>query len=244
MIIGGLEKLTLIDYPGKLSAIVFTQGCNFRCRYCYNPMLVLPSSDGKCYHNPGEEEKGQNQLSEDGLFDFLKKRQGKLEGVVITGGEPTLHPDLPEFIKKVKDLGYTVKLDTNGSNPDMLRYVLQKKLVNYLAMDIKSDEDNYKRTVGADIDFKKIEKSAKIIIGSGLPHEFRTTCVPGFHDQEVIANMSEIIRGAQKWFLQNFKSDTELIEKSLKGQPPFSDKQMKELADIGSKNIKICQVRE
>ncbi len=244
MIIGGLEKLTLIDYPGKLSAIVFTQGCNFRCRYCYNPMLVLPSSDGKRYHNPGEEEKGRNQLSEDGLFDFLKKRQGKLEGVVITGGEPTLHPDLPEFIKKIRDLGYVVKLDTNGSNPDMLRYVLQNKLVDYLAMDLKSDEDNYKRTVGADIDFKKIEESAKIIIGSGLPHEFRTTCVPGFHNEQIIANMSEIIKGAQKWFLQNFKSDTDLIENSLKGQPSFSDKQMDGLANIGSKNVKFCQVRE
>lgn len=244
MIIGGLEKLSLIDYPGKLSAIVFTQGCNFRCRYCYNPMLVLPSSDGECYHNPSEEEKGRNQLSEDGLFDFLKKRQGKLEGVVITGGEPTLHPDLPEFIKKIRELGYLVKLDTNGSNTDMLRYVLDQKLVDYAAMDLKSDEDNYKRTVGADVDFKKIEESAKIIIGSGLPHEFRTTCVPGFHDESVIAKMARIIKGADKWFLQNFKSDTDLIERSLKGQPPFPDGQMHKFAEIGSKSVKFCRVRE
>lgn len=242
MIIGGLEKLTLIDYPGKLSAIVFTQGCNFRCKYCYNPMLVLPSSDGECHHN--NEKKGQFRISENDLFDFLKKRKGKLEGVVITGGEPTLHPDLPEFIGKIRDIGYDVKLDTNGSNPDMLRYTINKNLLDYVAMDIKSDADNYKITVGLDIDFNKIQESVNIIKEAGIPHEFRTTCVPGFHNEEIIANMAKLIAGADKWYLQNFKSDTELMDKSLKGKPPFSSSQMQKFADIGSKKVKVCQVRE
>ncbi|MBD3247779.1 anaerobic ribonucleoside-triphosphate reductase activating protein [Candidatus Falkowbacteria bacterium] len=256
MIIGGLEKLTLIDYPGHLAAIVFTQGCNFRCRFCYNPMLVLPVVSGKnCDISPGKEredddfssshreKKGQPPISEDGLFDFLKKRKGKLEGIVLTGGEPTLYADLPEFIKKIREFDFSIKLDTNGTNPDMLRFLINKKLIDYIAMDLKSDQDGYPKAVGVDVDFDLIKESIDIIINSGLPHEFRTTCVPGFHTREVLANMGQYIKGADKWYLQRFKSDTLLLDPSLEGKSCFSDEQMDEFARIGQDKMGSCQVR-
>ena len=198
MIIGGLEKLTLLDYPNHLAAIIFTSGCNFRCHYCYNPMLVLPPK--------GEDRKNKEDLSSiasEDLFLFLKERFGRLEGVVITGGEPTLHADLPDFIKKIKKLGYLVKLDTNGTNPEMLEKLIQAKLIDYLAMDIKSDADNYEKTVGVKINFQNLQKSAKIIITSGLPYEFRTTMVPGLVNKEIFLAMGAFIKGAKKWYLQN-----------------------------------------
>ena len=142
MIIGGLEKLTLLDYPDHLAAIIFTSGCNFRCRYCYNPMLVLPDKKGG-----DKNKKDLNSIGNEDLFLFLKERFGKLEGVVITGGEPTLHHDLPDFIKKIKDLGYLVKLDTNGTNPEMLATLIKNKLVDYISMDIKADFNNYEKIV-------------------------------------------------------------------------------------------------
>lgn len=244
MVIGALEKLTLIDYPGHLAAIIFTQGCNFRCRFCYNPMLVLPAPAGAGENNnTGTKGLIQGLVPEEGLFEFLKSRQGKLEGVVITGGEPTLQPDLPDFIKKIKSQGFLVKLDTNGTNPKMLKNLISEQLVDYVAMDLKSDEKNYQRTVGVEVDWSKIKESVKIIINSGLSHEFRTTCVPGFHTSEIIKNMAQIIKGAEKWYLQNFKSDTDLIEESLRGQKGFSREQMKELAHIGTEVMGSSEVR-
>lgn len=242
MVIGGIEKMTLIDYPGHLAAIIFTEGCNFRCRFCYNPKLVLPLIDGETKNTV--EAKGQTREAEDGLFDFLKSRQNKLDGVVITGGEPTLHPDLPEFIKKIKALGFLVKLDTNGTNPVILDSLIKDRLIDYIAMDIKSDKNNYKRTVGVDFDFNKIEESVKIIINSGLPHEFRTTCVPEFHNNEIILNMAGIIKGAQKWYLQSFKSDTDLVENKLRGRQSFSNKQMEEFTEIGNQVMGTCYFRK
>ena len=245
MIIGGLEKLTLIDYPGKISAIVFVQGCNFRCQFCYNPMLVLPLNWGRDQNiSPtGEGAKGHSFVKEEDLFHFLGTRIGKLDGVVISGGEPTIHNDLPEFIAKIKKLGFLVKLDTNGTNPEAVEGLIKNKLIDYIAMDLKSDKDNYDKIVGIKTNFDNIEKSVKIIINSGLPYEFRTTCVPGFHDEKIIANMSKIISGSEKWFLQKFKSDTGLIEERLEGGLSFTDEQMQKFADIGSEHVKICQVR-
>ncbi len=238
MIIGGLEKLTLLDYPDHLAAIIFTSGCNFRCRYCYNPMLVLPRK--------GEDVKNKEDLSSiasEDLFLFLKERFGRLEGVVITGGEPTLHPDLPEFIKEIKKIGYLVKLDTNGTNPEMLEKLIKDKTIDYIAMDIKADVENYEKVVGVRVDFKKLEKSVKLIMKSGLPYEFRTTLVPGLIDKKTFLVMGELIKGAKKWYLQNFKSDTNLVDQSLKGQKPFSSKEMKEFAALGRKFTEICEDR-
>ncbi len=240
MIIGGLEKLTLLDYPDHLAAIIFTQGCNFRCHFCYNPMLVLPRKGGD---EKNKKEKGFSPLSTEDLFLFLKERFGRLEGVVITGGEPTLHPDLPFFIKKIKDLGYLVKLDTNGTNPEMLGDLVKKKLIDYIAMDLKAPLNKYQETVGVEVDYNNIEKSVKIIINSGLPYEFRTTVVPGLLVKNDFQEMGKIIKGASKWYLQNFKSDTELVDAGYKKQKGYTAKEMAEFAAIGQEYVDFCAVR-
>lgn len=238
MIIGGLEKLTLLDYPNHLAAIIFTSGCNFRCHYCYNPMLVLPDKG----RDVGNKEDLSSIASED-LFLFLKERFGRLEGVVITGGEPTLHADLPDFIREIKKLGYLVKLDTNGTNPEMLEKLIKAKLIDYLAMDIKSDADNYEEAVGVKVNFQNLQKSAKIIMTSGLPYEFRTTMVPGLVDKEIFLAMGKFIKGAKKWYLQNFKSDTDLVDASFKNRKAFSLKEMKEFVKLGQGFVEICEDR-
>jgi len=239
MIIGGLEKMTLIDYPGQLAAIVFTKGCNFRCHFCYNPLLVWSEVES------GEKkyEKGYSQFTEDDLFRFLESRQGKLDGVVITGGEPTIHPDLPEFIKKIRALGFKIKLDTNGTNPEMLKKLLDQKLLDYVAMDLKGSSDNYNQVVGVKVDFQNLQKSVKLIINSGLPHEFRTTVVPGLLAVSDFEKMGEIIVGANAWYLQKFKSDVELVDRNLEKAPAFSSEEMIEMENIGKKYVKICEVR-
>lgn len=231
MIIGGLEKLSLLDYPEHLAAIIFTQGCNFRCHFCYNPQLVLPNK-----------EKGPSLLESD-LFLFLKSRFGKLEGVVITGGEPTLHTDLPEFIKAIKDLGYLVKLDSNGTNPNMLKVLIKSKLIDYIAMDLKAPLEKYATTVGTKVDCDNIEKSVKIIMASGLPYEFRTTLVPGLITESDIKPMGELIKGATKWYLQKFKSDTDLVDANYKASQPFTGPEMKKMALIGAEYVDLCELR-
>lgn len=254
MIIGGLQKFSLLDYPGKISAIVFTQGCDFRCQFCHNPMLVLAREVGKIINtSKTRKEKGQALISEAGLFHFLKKRRGKLDAVVITGGEPTIHKDLLAFIKKIKKLGFLVKLDTNGANPEMLEKLTSpspspskgggEPLVDYIAMDIKGPENKYKKIAGARVDFKKIKKSVKIIKESKLPYEFRTTLAPGLLEKNDIAKVGEIIEGADKWYLQKFKVDTDLVNKELKKTKPFSRKEMEEMRKIGEKYARECGVR-
>jgi|WetSurMetagenome_2_1015567.scaffolds.fasta_scaffold02955_4 pyruvate formate lyase activating enzyme len=245
MRIGGLEKISLIDYPGELSAVVFTVGCTFRCPFCYNPMLVLSSDRNGNSSLPqgGETEEGHTRLDEDDLFLFLKSRVGKLDAVVITGGEPTMHPELPEFIKKIKKLGFKIKLDTNGTNPEMLKKLLAEKLIDYLAMDLKAAPEDYFKATGVNFDFEKIKESVKMIMQSNLSYEFRTTCVPGFINENSVAKMGELIRGADKWYLQNFKADTELIDKSLKGRSGFSQIKMEKFSEIGRNCVKKCEVR-
>ena len=241
MIIGGLEKLTLLDYPDHLAAIIFTQGCNFRCHFCYNPMLVLPR-EGTDVKN--KKEKGFSQIPLEDLFLFLRERFGRLEGVVITGGEPTLHPDLPDFIRKIKEIGYLVKLDSNGTNPEMLARLLDEKLIDYIAMDIKAPLDRYSEVVGVPVDCQKIAESVNIIEKSGLPYEFRTTVVPGLLRREDFHGMGGLIKGAAKWYLQKFKSDTDLVDKSYAGQSGYSEKEMQEFAAIGGEYVDLCAVRE
>lgn len=235
MIIGGVEKLSVLDYPGHLAAIVFTSGCNFRCRYCYNPELVFPKTDkeGKLEASP--------LISNEELLLFLKERFGRLEAVVITGGEPTLHADLPEFIRKIRDIGYLIKLDSNGSNPEMLQSLIDEKLLDYIAMDVKAGKSDYEKVVGAKINFNNIEKSIKIIKESGVDHEFRTTLTPGLVDKSSFLEIGKLIKGAKKWYLQNFKSDTNLVDQSLINTKPFSSKEMKEFADLGKNYSEICK---
>ncbi len=237
MVIGGLQKFSLLDYPGHVAAIIFTQGCNFRCQFCYNPMLVWPD------YGKANKDKEGHSLSEDGLLAFLKARQGKLDGVVITGGEPTIHPDLGEFAGKIKKLGYKIKLDTNGTNPKMLKSLLEQKLVDYLAMDIKASMANYEKVVGVKVAGEKIKQSLKIIMASGLDYEFRTTIVPSLTDQAEIKAIGEMIKGAEKWFLQQFKPDTDLVNKEFEGLKPYSLSELKAMQALAEQYVKFCQVR-
>lgn len=189
MEIYGLYKLTLLDYPGLMACSVFTGGCNFRCGYCYNDTLVF---------------KGEKRLSEEEVLTFLKKRKGVLDGVCISGGEPTLQEDLPEFIYKISDMGFKVKLDTNGTNPEMLVELYKNGLLDYVAMDIKTVSARYKDVVNADVDIEKIHLSIETIIKSGVPYEFRTTLVEEYHDENVIREMASELAGAKQMFLQKF----------------------------------------
>ena len=248
MIIGGLQKFSLLDYPEHLSAIVFTTGCNFRCQYCYNPMLVWPNEVGKVENitSPESEEvveKGHPQISENDLFDFLKKRVKKLDAVVITGGEPTLHSDLVEFIEKIRALGFKIKLDTNGTNPQMVNSLLEKNLLDYIAMDIKSSMEKYDLVTGVQPDLNEIQKSIKIIMESGVPYEFRTTMVPDLVDKEDIEKIGEIIKGAPKWYLQQFKQDVELVNSAFQGHAAYSDEELEEMVKIAQKYVEISAVR-
>lgn len=209
-------------------------------------MLVAWPIDGKFKKQKGH----PSVIEEDDLFVFLKSRINKLEAVVITGGEPTIQPDLPDFIAKIKNLGYSVKLDTNGSNPEMIKNLIDKKLVDYIAMDIKAPKDKYKKITGKFVDFDKIKKSVKIIMESGLPpsnwagkYEFRTTAVPGLLDKNDIIKIAKIIKGARVWYLQRFKGDVDLVNGKLKDVKPFTNADMKEMREIAGKYVKKCEIR-
>jgi pyruvate formate lyase activating enzyme len=209
MILGGFQKLTLIDYPGKIATTVFTVGCSFRCPFCHNPELVI--SPGLTVQNKLERE----------FFDFLKKRKGKLDGVCITGGEPTIQPDLIDFIKKIKNLGFKVKLDTNGNRPDVLKKVIDLKLVDFIAMDIKNQPKNYDKTTGVKGDIKRIKLSVELIKNSRLPYEFRTTVVPGLHSEKDFEEIAKWIKGARAYYLQEYREIKildPLLKKKTKGK--------------------------
>lgn len=245
MNIGGLQKFSLLDYPGKVSAIVFTQGCNFRCHYCYNPMLVWPVRQGKVKY-PASKEAGQQGhplIREDDLFVFLKKRIGKLDGVVVTGGEPTIQEDLPEFLAKIKKLGYLVKLDTNGTNPRMLDKILKDGLVDYIAMDLKAGLGNYEKAANVKADLDNLRKSIKIIKESGVSREFRTTVVPGIVELKDIESLGKLIKGEKIWYLQGFKKDTELLVKRFKEINAYNKKEMEAMKKIALKYVKKCVIR-
>lgn len=206
MQIGGYQKLTLIDYPGKLATTVFTAGCSFRCPFCHNPELVrLETYSLKRTDNKKEQE----------FFEFLKKRQGKLEGVCITGGEPTIQPDIIEFIKKIKDLGYLVKLDSNGSRPEIIERVLKENLADFIAMDIKNSPKKYVETTGGSADWEKIKKSVDFIINSSVDYEFRTTVVPGIHNEDDFWEIADWIGGAKAYWLQEYR-ETKILDPNLK----------------------------
>jgi pyruvate formate lyase activating enzyme len=214
MKISGLQKLTLLDYPGKMACTVFTYGCNFRCGFCHNALLVT--------------EENSSNISEDEFFAFLKKRQGILEGVCISGGEPTLQPDLKEFIIKVRSLGYATKLDTNGTNPRLLKSLVEENLLDYVAMDIKHSIDKYSEICGCEVDTDAIRESISIIIESGIDHEFRTTTVKEYHSAEDFEAMADLIKGDSKYFLQHFEDSGNLIGDNLS---PLSGEEMTAYAE-------------
>jgi len=191
MKIGGLQKISLIDYPGQISAIVFSQGCNFRCPYCHNPELVDPAQYGPTL--PDEE-----------AISFLEKRRGKLDAVTVSGGEPTLQPDLVLFLQKLKRMGYLTKIDTNGSNPDVLEGLIRGRLVDYIAMDVKGPLPKYERIVHARVDTAKIRKSINLITASEIEHEFRTTVVHSQLDREDLIAVAKLVKRAKLFVLQTF----------------------------------------
>lgn len=230
MLIGGLQKLTLIDYPSKVSAIIFTIGCNFRCRYCYNTRLVDP----KLFRE-------EDVISEEEIFSFLKSRVDKLDAVVVTGGEPTLHKDLDVFISKIKDMGFLVKLDSNGTNPDVLQSLIDRKLIDYIAMDIKNDFKNYEKIVNVKFDVSKIQKSIDVIINSGIDYEFRTTAAPGVTKEDIL-NISEYIKGAKKYYLQVFQ-ELDVIDNSCKKEDRLSEDELKDILKSIKNNFSDCNVR-
>lgn len=242
MIIGGLQKFSLLDYPGHLAAIIFTKGCNFRCQFCYNPMLVRPNEADKL-QDTIENKKGYPEITTDDLFLFLQDRSGKLDAVVITGGEPTIHADLPEFIKKIRTLDYKIKLDTNGTNPDLLADMIAGGLIDYIAMDVKAPADKYDMVTGIQPNLNAINKSIKIIKDSSLPHEFRTTIVPELITTEDIRKFAKLIAGADKWYLQQFKPDTELLNESFEKISPYRSAVLEEMKRIAEEFVKECVIR-
>ncbi len=190
MRIYGLQKLSLVDYPGKTAAVLFTGGCNFRCPFCHNFGLV---------QDPGE------PLDDGEVFGYLKKRTGLLDAVVITGGEPLIHPDIADLIEKVRALGYPVKLDTNGTFPARLAELLTRSLVDYVAMDIKNSREKYYLTAGCDVDLDSVNKSIMLLKSGTTDFEFRTTVVSQLHEEEDFVNIGEWIKGGEKYYLQKFK---------------------------------------
>ena len=200
--IEGLQKVTLLDYPKKVACTVFTKGCNFNCSFCQNSSLI------KC-------DKGK--ISEEEVLEYINKRKNILDGVVVTGGEPLVQKDIKEFIKKVKDLGLLVKLDTNGSNPKVLKELINEKLVDYVAMDIKNIFLKYKITIGKNTTLKNIEESIKILKESSIEYEFRTTIVKELHTIDDIRKICEFIGKKSKYYLQNFEDSEDVINHNLHG---------------------------
>lgn len=231
VIIGGLQKTTLIDFPGKIAATIFISGCSFRCPWCYSPELVLP-----------EKIKKHPKISEKYLFDFLEKRKGLLDGVCLTGGEPTIHKNLPDFIKKIKKLGYLVKLDTNGSNPEMLQRLINEKLVDYVAMDIKAPKEKYNKLVGVKINIQKIQKSIDILKEGKVDYEFRSTIVPTVHAKEDVIAMAKWIKGAKRYYLQNFRPE-KTIDPKFEKIKPYPKEYLLGVQKSISPFFEICQVR-
>jgi len=207
MLIGGFQELSLIDYPGKVVATVFLIGCNFRCPYCHNPELVDPSRISK-----------QVQIKEKDLFKLLDERKDFLDGVCITGGEPTLQKGLIGFIKKIKKKGFLVKLDTNGSNPDMLKQLIKNKLVDYIAMDIKADLPNYEKASGVKVNLENIKKSIDLILKSETEYEFRITVAPKLIKGRAIDEIGKLLKGAKKFAIQQFRNEKVIkdFQKKLK----------------------------
>lgn len=228
MRIHGFQKTTLLDYPGRVAATIFVGGCNFRCPFCHNGQLVLDVAE-------------QPVIPEEEVLAYLKKRRGVLEGVCITGGEPTLQEDLAEFIRSLKDMGYLVKLDTNGYRPEVLRTLLQEGLLNYVAMDIKASQKKYSSAAGmTPLEFEKVKESIRLLMEGSVPYEFRTTVVKGIHEMEDFDEIGQLLQGCSAYYLQGFReSDTMIGE----GHEAFSREEMEKMAELAGKYIDRVMLR-
>lgn len=229
MNIGGWQKLSLVDFPGKIATIVFTNGCVFRCGFCYNPDLVIGPFPAT--------------TPEDEFFAFLEKRKGKLEGVVITGGEPTIQEDLIPFMGKIKKLGFVVKLDTCGYLPDRVKSALESGFVDYVAMDIKAPLEKYSMITNIQVQTDRIKESITLIMESGIPYEFRSTLVAGIHELDDIVKMAQLIEGADKYYLQRFRATEKLINPEFKEKTAPPESLLDDVLNECRKYVKHCEIR-
>ena len=228
MIIQGLQKLTLLDYPGKVACTIFTAGCNFRCPFCHNASLVIDTS-------------ANETIPEEEIFRFLTKRQGILDGVCISGGEPLIQDGIEEFIRQIKETGYDVKLDTNGSFPDKLIRLVEAGLIDYVAMDIKNSQEHYGRTIGIeDYDIRDVHRSVKYLMSGKVPYEFRTTVVREFHQRSDFASIGRWIRGAREYYLQQFVDSGDLIRPGLHG---YNKEIMEQALEVVKKDVESAKLR-
>ncbi|MDP2853284.1 MAG: anaerobic ribonucleoside-triphosphate reductase activating protein [Smithellaceae bacterium] len=229
MKIGGLQKVSLIDYPGKISAIIFTQSCNFRCPYCHNPELV----EQKLY---------QPCLPEKDILEFLTTRRNKLDAVTLTGGEPTLQEDLIPFIQKIRKMGFAVKLDSNGSQPDVLASMIQKKLLDFIALDVKAPIEKYQSVVQAPVAIDVIRESIRLVIKAKIQHEFRTTVVASLLTAQDILAIVREIAGAKRYALQKFQPARTLNKKYIQ-EKTYSDEEFLKIKKQLEKNVPLIIIR-
>ncbi len=230
MLIGGFQKLTLLDYPGKMAATVFTTGCNLKCPFCHNRDLVFIPENFE-YYTP------------DDVLSYLTRRKGVLDGVAITGGEPLLQKGLKDFIRQIKALGLSVKLDTNGYLPERLKDIVESGLIDYVAMDVKNCEEKYGQTVGvssANLRMHSIKESIRYLMEGNIDYEFRTTVVREFHSEDDLLKLAEMIKGCKRYYLQQFKDSGNLIEEGLSG---YSDQEMRELKEKVSQVLPQVELR-
>lgn len=228
MEIHGFNKTTLLDYPGHVAATIFTGGCNFRCPFCHNADLVL-------------DPKSQPMVSEEEVLSHLKKRRGILEGVCITGGEPSLQSDLPDFIRKIRELGYLVKLDTNGYRPQVLRQLLEEGMLDYVAMDVKASPENYEKAAGCPgLDFSLIEESIAVLKNCKIPYEFRTTVVQGLHSVQEFDTIGRLLEGSRAYYLQAFRESENVIQEGFRA---FPEEIMEEIREKARKYIDKVELR-
>ncbi len=228
MRICGLQKLSMVDYPGKLAATVFTGGCNLRCPFCHNALLVTRLSESPT-------------IAEEEVLSFLASRRGLLDGMVLSGGEPLMHPDAADFLEKVRKLGFSIKVDTNGCYPDALESILDRGLADYVAMDIKNCPKKYAETVGIlEFPMGNVEKSLSLLRRSGIPYELRTTVVRQFHTAADLEAIGKWLGDVPAYYLQNFEDSGNLIQKGLTG---FSTEEMQHLAESARKHLKSVTIR-
>lgn len=229
MKIGGVQKVSLVDYPGNVCAALFTIGCNMRCGYCHNPELVLP-------------ERYADAIPERDVLDFLATRVGKLDGVAISGGEPTVHEDLPNFIRELKRMGFLVKLDTNGTHPRMLEAMYQEKLLDFVAMDIKGTRETYQENVAYPIDIEAILESIRLIQYSGVEYEFRTTVVRSQFPLEDFDTIGEMIQGASRYALQKFRTEGSTLNPRFQREMSYSDDEFELIRQKMERYVDECVV--
>jgi pyruvate formate lyase activating enzyme len=229
ILIKGFQKVSLIEYPGKIVSIVFVGKCNFRCPFCYNVDLV-------------KDYKKLPTISEDYVVDFMSRRKGLLDGVTITGGEPTIYPDLPQFARRMKEMGFLVMIETNGSNPSMIKELVEKKLIDYIAMDIKAPLEKYEKAAGVNVNKKDIQESIDIIQNSGIEYEFRTTVVPKLFDRKDAIAIGEWLKDSEKYFLQQFKSE-KTLDKSFEKMKSYPPEKLKRFAELMNPYFKFVGVR-